>query len=351
MESAAAPAPVEAPKEFSQNSVRLTLTTDEAIERMLTPREMSAVEEFYIETAENDVEFRKVFIEPKWELPGWSSPLSSVEAYFARAIVIYCGVLMKEPQGLKPMHLVNEERAVLLGAQLAARHDFPFYVVGRKILTAAQKTKPFQQWDFNHFPLPFPCTTFLLPKGSKFAGETMTHFIVLRTTFNGVEKVVFIGANRTLPVFIGTHSIGDDGILDVEAAAGMKKTDYLEAVKNNKVGYSSSPDRIEEVSLNIMQLCLNLVGIMHARKDMVEEGGTIRVVGKRKIEIKRPRMLGQHYTYKTEYRPKSDAENGRTYDGEPYWRAAHWHTVSHGPKWSLKRMEWFEPILVGVKPS
>ena len=32
----------------------------------------------------------------------------------------------------------------------------------------------------------------------------------------------------------------------------------------------------------------------------------------------------------------------------PHWRRGHWHTVLHGEKRQMRRMQWFQPIYVGL---
>ncbi len=32
----------------------------------------------------------------------------------------------------------------------------------------------------------------------------------------------------------------------------------------------------------------------------------------------------------------------------PHWRRGHWHTVLHGEKRQNRRMQWFQPVYVGL---
>ena len=32
----------------------------------------------------------------------------------------------------------------------------------------------------------------------------------------------------------------------------------------------------------------------------------------------------------------------------PHWRRGHWHTVLHGEKRQSRRMQWFQPVYVGL---
>jgi hypothetical protein len=35
----------------------------------------------------------------------------------------------------------------------------------------------------------------------------------------------------------------------------------------------------------------------------------------------------------------------------PHWRRGHWHTVLHGEKRQSRRMQWFQPVYVGLTPA
>jgi hypothetical protein len=42
----------------------------------------------------------------------------------------------------------------------------------------------------------------------------------------------------------------------------------------------------------------------------------------------------------------SSASSGTT--RQPHWRRDHWHTVLHGEKRQSRRMQWFQPVYVGL---
>lgn len=42
------------------------------------------------------------------------------------------------------------------------------------------------------------------------------------------------------------------------------------------------------------------------------------------------------------------AQSGNGTTRRPHWRRGHWHTVLHGEKRHSRRMQWFQPVYVGV---
>jgi hypothetical protein len=320
-------------QDYDKGKVSLTLTTSDACNIAGFGRKHAEkVYEFYKTQARNFVGWKQTFDDTQWEVPGWSCPIENVAVFFARALAIELDcVATKTPLA----NLVNEERVVATAGRLALPYDYPFYVVGKKMMEAALQTKPIDEWDFQAFPLPFPCMTFLLPKGTRFENEPMSHIVVFQWSKDPEETVqrstVFIGGNGAFLPFLGVHRTDENGKLPVATAARSTET--------------CSAEKSEAVALSIMQLALNLVGIMYARKELVEDDRVLRVVGKRQTVVKRPRMVGSSYTYKT-VSAKSEP-TGRSVTS--HWRKAHWHTVSYGPGHSLKRLDWFEPVFVSSK--
>lgn len=41
------------------------------------------------------------------------------------------------------------------------------------------------------------------------------------------------------------------------------------------------------------------------------------------------------------------AAGGSSTSRRPHWRRRHWHTVLHGEKRQMRRMQWFQPVYVG----
>jgi hypothetical protein len=51
--------------------------------------------------------------------------------------------------------------------------------------------------------------------------------------------------------------------------------------------------------------------------------------------------------------PRTDASKSTSSGGSgaarrPHWRRGHWHTVLHGEKRQSRRMQWFQPVYVGL---
>ena len=312
----------------------LTLHTCEAVKMPgFGRRQADKVSQFYFDQSKDCEEWVNVFQSTQWEIPGWSHSLTEVASMFARSYTIEseCARL-----GITPSELVNEERVLFAVGKVARAYDYPFYCVGKKMLEAVMQTKPIEKWDFSAFPLPFPCVTFLLPKGIYFGGQPMSHLVIFQHSPQDKSsvanaKTVFIGGSSSFFGFLGVHSTDDDGVLVVDSSDCESDT--------------VSEEVAQEAAISVMHACLNLIGIMHARKELIESERVLRVVGKRQTVVKSPRMLGSGYSYRT-VSAKSEP-TGRSVTS--HWRKAHWHTVLYGPGRSMKRLDWFEPVFVSSK--
>jgi hypothetical protein len=47
-------------------------------------------------------------------------------------------------------------------------------------------------------------------------------------------------------------------------------------------------------------------------------------------------------------RPRVRNTHGQIQSPWPHWRRGHWHTVLHGEKRQSRRMQWFQPVYVGL---
>jgi hypothetical protein len=318
-------------QDYDTGKKTLTLQTTEAINIPgFGRRQSDKLSQFYFNQAKRCEEWEEVFRSTQWEIPGWSHSLSEVASMFGRAYTIEQECLRLE---IMPSELVNEERVLFAVGRVARAYDYPFYCVGKKMLEAVMQTKPIEKWDFAAFPLPFPCVTFLLPKGVYFGGQPMSHLIIFQHSPSeqpsaANAKTVFIGASASFLGFLGVHSTDDDSVLIVDGSQCESTT--------------VSEEQAQEAALSVMHACLNLIGVMHARKELIESDRVLRVVGKRNTVVKAPRMLGSSYTYRT-VSAKSEPTGRKV---TSHWRKAHWHTVLYGPGRSMKRLDWFEPVFV-----
>ena len=46
--------------------------------------------------------------------------------------------------------------------------------------------------------------------------------------------------------------------------------------------------------------------------------------------------------------PGSPGGDSSSATRRPHWRRGHWHTVLHGEKRQSRRMQWFQPVYVGL---
>lgn len=290
--------------------------------------------ERYVTMASEDKTFARTFTRTIWQTPGWSNSVDCFAEMMARGSQIYNCMLAHEVNG---KDLCHEESAILLSWHYARAYDFPFTCVGRKLVDAALMTKPFDEWDLKLMPLPFNCITFILPKGTRLGGEEMTHITIYLTKEdeNGNRKIVFIGANYSIIPFIGVHSPRKDGIIDF---------------RSEEIRTPAFEGSDVEASLTVMQFALNLVGIMHARANLVREPAFVREVGKgeKRRDVRDARVLGLAYSYRSVENPSRSEPTDNAHRKVAHWRRGHWHTVRFGRGRSQRKLEWFEPVYVNA---
>jgi hypothetical protein len=64
-----------------------------------------------------------------------------------------------------------------------------------------------------------------------------------------------------------------------------------------------------------------------------------------------PVWIGKDFRLDRTPRAPSEGSAGGTNSGTPRrpdWRRGHWHTVLHGEKRQSRRMQWFQPVFVGL---
>ena len=61
--------------------------------------------------------------------------------------------------------------------------------------------------------------------------------------------------------------------------------------------------------------------------------------------------IGKDFRLDCTPRPPSEGITAGTSSSaprRPQWRRGHWHTVLHGEKRQSRRMQWFQPVYVGL---
>ena len=91
--------------------------------------------------------------------------------------------------------------------------------------------------------------------------------------------------------------------------------------------------------------CNAILAINHSPELFYEEPTEIKRnpgFGKNSTYQGSIRWLGKTYQRSTD--PYEQSPSGR--NNRPHWRRGHWHTVLHGAKRALKKLQWFQPVYV-----
>jgi hypothetical protein len=222
--------------------------------------------------------------------------------------------------------------ALLMGlvAIAAERYDFPWWYVPTHFVEVAKNVTPPTYWQVNE--VPFPAFYFLLPKGTLIAdeGEDIS-FIgvnVGRTSTN--EKALIITAHDPQGIFWrNVQRISEDNIVTPEYKFNV----------NNDSGETDSP-WVNDV---LMPFVMTLLGIMSARPELVGTSTRERTIKKSGKEVWTPRTLGAKYRTQTS---RSSTGDEPSYHVRTHWRKGHLRSQHYGPKNTLIRQVFIDPVLV-----
>lgn len=221
---------------------------------------------------------------------------------------------------------------VLMGlvALAAERYDFPWWYVPTHFVEVAKNVSPPEYWQVNE--VPFPAFYFLLPKGALTGdgGEDISFIGINVGKTLGLEKALIITAHDPQGTFWrNVQRIDADNIV---------KPKYIFNA-NNDSGEEDSP-WVNDV---LMPFAMTLLGIMSARPELVGTSTRERTIKKSGKEIWTPRILGAKYRTLTS---KSSTGNEPAYHVRTHWRRGHLRSQHYGPKNSLIRQVFIDPVLI-----
>ena len=155
------------------------------------------------------------------------------------------------------------------------------------------------------------------------------------------------GANA---IAIGTASIQDDVSFNVH----IKHDETLAAHEKMPTGeFHPVGGKIADLSLEdklfskkMVRLAITLVMLMSARPALVEtptKNGPPATAGKASRKLAAPNWVGR--TYRS---ARSESAGGTHASPHVHWRRGHWRHQAHGPKLSLRKDLWIEPMIIGA---
>lgn len=222
--------------------------------------------------------------------------------------------------------------AVIMGlvALAAERYDFPWWYVPAHFVEVAKNVTPPSHWQIN--AMPFPAFYFLLPKGALVGdgGEDINFIGVNVGQTSGKYKALIITAHDPNGVFWrNVQRINEDNIVKPEYKFNA----------DNQFGEEDSP-WVNDV---LMPFVMTLLGIMSARPELVGTSTRERTIKKSGKEVWTPRVLGAKYRTHTS---KSNTGEESSYHVRTHWRKGHLRSQHYGPKNTLIRQIFIDPVLV-----
>lgn len=255
----------------------------------------------------------------------------------------------------------NEVDRVLIAAGVKLLNmGCPTYFVAEQFAEAVNQTKPpvdgtlaEMQWPLDAalfaLPLEFSYRTFgtyvpfiafsLIPKGKLVCNCGLVRPFEI---VNGVAVSFYGTMSDGVPVFYHRHApmTGEVArfVMDDEIAKGSSlANDWKELVP--------VPDE-RALMLKLNTFVIKLLLVMAAEPSMVEHGVMTRKErvkhGKRIDALWSPNFLGRLYR-------TAAGGDGEHASPRLHWRRGHLHQVCHGPNRSLRRMQWFKPVLVNAE--
>ena len=122
----------------------------------------------------------------------------------------------------------------------------------------------------------------------------------------------------------------------------------------NKIFHHDSPiptgDEDKGIPNKFTMLALKIIMAMVARPQFVTNGSQTRKEIRKQGQVIRDALWSPHFVGK-DYRirrERGESLGGTHASPKVHWRMGHWHTVLHGKGRALRRLDWFEPVLVNA---
>ena len=243
---------------------------------------------------------------------------------------------------------------------------FPTYFVAPKFAEAVSQTNPPQEGTVGEVHWPLEAALFCLPLETSvrlfgvpvpFVAFSRCSGGHIQSRFNCPPRKFELSGDLVatfypvlegrLPIFYHRHA---PPTLELKRFLHMEKPITLGLGLDKVQEYTGEKfDPVEERSFldRINAFVIKLVFAMAARPQYLERESVQRPAKVKKgvvvrDELWNPNVLGRNYQV------AEPAEGGSHASPRIHWRRGHFHTVSHGKGRLLKRLDWFEPVMVGV---
>lgn len=310
----------------------------------------------------------------RYELPNYSSP-NGYRSYRHLSEM----AVMNEIDLEYRMQLIGEGAistvAALVSASVwqQARYHFPLAYVGRDIAEAASETELPGWLDVAAMPWPLPAISFMLPQGMFISplGNEASALSVARVDAGQVREFLdekaktiqqsfpqrlissdtriecgtyFVWATLATPAGAWKMWGMDSPLLGTLAHAATLHTKIGDYV----VGNEDDEDRDNAwLYSKLVNLALNLLMIMNSRPELIEPQRKLKTIKKKSREapttLWEPRWIGRDYRY---VRDADRGVVGTHASPRTHWRRGHYRDQAYGPKHTLRKTLWIEPIMV-----
>lgn len=217
----------------------------------------------------------------------------------------------------------------------------PTYWVGKELAQSAMETEPPKSLKPSDIPMPLDGLLFLLPEKTLITPDGED------TSWLAVAMSESQKGRKCLGICTGS-SEGANYMANIKADETLAIHETTESGEfhpiTGEIGQLSTPDK--EFTHRFTRIGITLLMLMNARPALVEtptKSEKPPTTGKASRKLAAPNWIGR--TYRA---PRSEHAGGTHASPHVHWRRGHWRHQPHGPKNSLRKDLWIEPLIVGA---
>jgi hypothetical protein len=227
-------------------------------------------------------------------------------------------------------------------------------------LTEAFRRTPSPRLD-EDFPQVLPCFRLMLPDGALFTEDKVP------------IPVVIVADLRVMADWLPPQAQRIGGISCVGLA--LDGTSYLTRHSFAQIGernpaiddlshpaYEWDEQAVQSTNQRMEGLAINALLVQLYQPELLSTGPAAKVLSGKGfaaadapisgVSPQGPVWIGKDFrldrTPRAAASGASSSSSGSNTSRRPHWRRGHWHTVLHGEKRQSRRMQWFQPVYVGL---
>jgi len=256
-----------------------------------------------------------------------------------------------DPQHWKKLIEVRDEVGLIgsMCCAMAARIDAPGIYISEEMLKGLCKTEvPVMDSPPNDV---WPAFFLMLPRGMVRGdrGELLSSLLVCSLSvlreYIGNKRVLDCGTGEGIVV----SGISEEGVL--VHSYELWNSDHSNAELKLMDGVDVDLAKLQVVANDLSRLAKNVILLKNHQPELLTTeplstatnpglGFGQQVSSRAALPIT---WLGKNFVLERTTTSRDGEERGPV---KPHWRRGHWHTVCHGPKRSLRKSAWFQPVYV-----